>query len=90
MGFLKSLFSVGKMNADPDQQRLARLLIEAAESDSHVELVNWIIVQPWKPSELRTRLAHAVSIAKLSSVPSTYEAVKEIARDLHNSSYRLG
>jgi hypothetical protein len=91
MGFLSSLFGIGKMNADPDQQRLARMLIEAAEDSSkHVDLVNWIIRQPWRASETRTRLAHATSIAKISSIPATYARVKEIARELHDASYRLG
>jgi hypothetical protein len=61
MGFLSSLFGISKMNADPDQQRLARMLIEAAEDSSkHVDLVNWIIRQPWRDPRrghaLRTQL----------------------------------
>jgi hypothetical protein len=69
MGLFGSLFGVSKMNADPDQQHLARMFIEAAESGDmrkHVELTNWLIKQPWNASETRNRISHALSIVKIS------------------------
>jgi len=93
MGFFGSLFSVRKMNADPDQQLFARMFIEAAESNNvtrQTELTNWLIRQPWSPSETRTRITHALSIVKVSSVPTTYARAKEFGQLLHDASYRLG
>jgi hypothetical protein len=90
MGFLSSLFGVKTMNADPIQQQFARLLIEAAETGGQVQVINWLIQQPWSPSETRNRIAHAVSITKISSVPATYERVKQIGLQLTQASYRLG
>jgi hypothetical protein len=90
MGFLRSLFSVKKMNADPDQQRLARLFIDAAENGEIVNLTNFIIEQPWSPSDTRNRISHALSIVKISSIPATYERAKKIGWELIQVSYSLG
>lgn len=93
MGFLSSLFGMKKMNADPDQQLFARMFIDAAEDhgvSKQIELTNWLIQQPWSPSETRNRIAHALSIVKVASVPATYTRAKEIGRTLHDASYRLG
>jgi hypothetical protein len=80
-----------KRNADPNQQHLARLLIDAAQdSTRHSELVNFIIHQPWSPKETRRRLAHAQSLAKIAAFPPTYERVREITLSLINASFRLG
>ena len=81
------------MNADPNQQLFARLFIEAAESQDmkgQIELTNWLIRQPWSASETRNRIAHALSIVKIASVPATYARAKEIGRNLTEASYRLG
>jgi hypothetical protein len=78
-------------NADPDQQLLARLLIEAAETDAgHTQLIDWLIKKPWSAKETRKRLIHAMTVVKISSVPATFEKAKQIAKDLHNLSYHLG
>jgi hypothetical protein len=93
VGFFSSLFGVSKMNADPDQQRFARMFIEAAEDPSmgrQIELTNWLIQQPWTPSETRNRIMHALSIVKVASVPAIYARAKEIGRHLHDASYQLG
>lgn len=91
MGFLKALFGVKQMNADPDQQHFARLFIQAAEGQiSTSELTNWLISRPWSPSDTRTRITHALSIVKIASVPETYNKAKEFGRLLHDASYRLG
>ncbi len=91
MSLFGSLFGITKMNADANQQQCARLLIEAAEDPfKYVHLVDWLIRQAWPGSETRARIAHALSIVKVSSVPATYACAKEIARDLHEASYRLG
>jgi hypothetical protein len=90
MGFLGALFGISKLNADADQQEFARRLIAAAEEGRHVELVNWVITRPWRASETRNRIAHALSIVRVSSVPATYQIAKEIGLELTHSSYRLG
>jgi hypothetical protein len=93
VGFLSALFGVKKMNADPDQQLFARMFIEAAEDSGiakQIELTNWLIQQPWTPSETRNRITHALSIVKVASIPATYARAKEIGRTLHDASYRLG
>jgi len=87
MGFFGSLFGVTKMNADPVQQQFAQLLKQAAEDPSkHGQLIK----QGWPGSETRTRVAHALSIVKISSIPDTYSRAKEIAYDISMASYRLG
>jgi hypothetical protein len=88
MGFFGALFGISKLNADPDQQRIARLLIEAVETEDReklVEVSNLIRQRPWSGSETRNRVAHAVSIAKVSSVPETYTRVKKIGELLHKN-----
>ena len=90
MGILSALFGVSKMNADPAQQHLARMFIEAAESGvlkKEIEITNWLIKQPWSAAEARSRITHAISIAKIASVPETYARVKEIGLRIHNASY---
>ncbi len=90
MGFFGSLFGISKMNADPDQQKLARLLIEASEDGrKHSDLVRFLIAQPWSPSDTRNRITHALSIVKVSSVPDTYAKAKSIGMDLYQASYKL-
>jgi peptidyl-tRNA hydrolase len=90
MGIFGALFGIKKMNADPDQQHFARLLIGAAEEGKSAELVNWLIQRPWTPSETRTRIHHALSIVKIASVPATYAKAKQIGQEMHEASYRLG
>lgn len=90
MGFLSSLFGVTKMNADPDQQAFAKLLIEATEdSGKYNELIRWLVKQPWSPSETRTRITHALSIVKIASVPDIYAKAKQIGYDLNMATYKL-
>jgi hypothetical protein len=90
MGFFGSIFGLSKMNADPIQQEFARLFIEAAESGNSSKLTNFIIRQPWSASDTRSRIAHALSIVKIASIPATYVRAKEIGKDFHMASYRLG
>jgi hypothetical protein len=90
MSFLGSLFGARKMNADPDQQTFARLLIAAAEDGSkHGDLIRWLVKQPWSPSETRTRIIHALSIVKIASVPETYAKARQIGYDLNMATYQL-
>lgn len=93
MGLWGSLFGITRMNADPVQQQFAKMFIEAAESNDfkkRIELTNWLIKQPWTPSETRTRIAHALSIVKVASIPATYARAKAIGREFNDASYRLG
>jgi len=90
MGIFGALFGLSKMNAEPAQQRLAHMFIEAAESGDfkkEIEITNWLIEQPWSAKETRNRIAHAISIAKIASVPASYARVKEIGLRIHNASY---
>jgi hypothetical protein len=89
MGLFGSLFKVTRMNADPDQQHLARLFVEAAENGRHVQLMNWVINQPWNGRETRTRIAHALSIVKVAFLPATYARAREIGRPLFDASWRF-
>jgi hypothetical protein len=90
---LRALFSARKMNADPDQQQFARLLIAATEgAKGRVELINWLIKQPWAGygANTRARVAHALSIVKVATAPETYAKAREIANQIRMDSYRLG
>jgi hypothetical protein len=90
MGIFSALFGTSKMNADPAQQHLARMFIEAAGSNDlkkEIEITNWLIKQPWSAAETRNRIAHAISITKVASVPATYARAKEIGQRIHNASY---
>jgi hypothetical protein len=83
---------VQKMNADPDQQQFAKLLVAAAENPTargEADLINWLAKQPRSPKETRNRIAHAVSIVKIASLPPTYERAMAIGKNLHMASYRL-
>ena len=95
MGIFGALFGIKRMNADPDQQQFAKLLIAAAENSSiraRIDLTNWLIKRPWAASgkETRTRIAHALSIVKVASLPATYERACEIGKRIHMDSYQLG
>jgi hypothetical protein len=85
---------VQRMNADPIQQQFAKLLITAAEgpgTSGEETLLHWLDSQPWAKNsdDTRNRIAHAVSIVKISSLPATYQRVVRIAEGLHISSYDL-
>ncbi len=88
MGFFASLFNAPKMNADPEQQEFARLFISAVEQGKEVDLINWLVKRHWRASETRTRIAHAISIVKIASVPETYRRAKEIGLRINNETYR--
>jgi hypothetical protein len=91
MGFFGALFGMLQLNADPAQQQLARMLVEVAESQDpkkFADIADWLVKQPWSASEIRNRIAHAVSITRISSVPATHARVKELGMMLHSVSYR--
>jgi hypothetical protein len=96
MGIFGALFGgVRRMNADPDQQQFAKLLIAAAEDSgirARIDLTNWLIKQRWAANgkETRNRIAHALSIVKIASLPATYERAREIGEQIHTDTYRLG
>lgn len=89
MGFLSSLFGTRKMNADPDQRQFAELLIQGAQSGSFVAVNNWLVKQPWSPSETRTRVIHALTLVRMWSPPEVYERAKQMGEMIHSSSYQL-
>jgi hypothetical protein len=71
---------VGAWNADPRQQQIAQMLIESAETESsrkEIEIIKFMLNQGWGKTEMKRRIAHAVSITKVASVPSIYQGAKE-------------
>ncbi len=75
-------------NADPRQQQIARMLIHAAETQSareEVEIMNFMIDQGWRKSEIKNRIVHAVSITKVSSIPSVHAAVRDAGFRIHST-----
>jgi hypothetical protein len=75
-------------NADPRQQQIARMLISAAEGHevgNESEIIIFMCAQGWQKSELKSRIVHAASITRVSSVPSTYVAVKQTALKIHSA-----
>ena len=85
MGFLGSLFRTGKLNADLEQQALARALIDSVEHNrgfAKEEVFKILARNRWSRSEQRNRLAHAASISKISRA-DLYPRITELAKDLY-------
>ena len=86
MGFFGSLFQaiftpIGKLNADPVQQQLAQLLIQAAEGPlGGVVIRSFVLKQNWEPFEEQRRIAHAVSMVRVWR-PDLYAEVNKIAKE---------
>jgi hypothetical protein len=67
MGFLKSLFSIGKMNTDPDQQALAKMFIDIAEGRLNIRDAEIFLQQKkWSRSDIRTRVPHVFQWSRFS------------------------
>lgn len=92
------------LNNDAKQRKLVELFIAHGRgtSISPVEFVtthdgrtypmdvtNFIIVQDWTPRETRNRIAHALSVVKMTVEPPVYEKAKSYGRSLAEASYRL-
>jgi hypothetical protein len=66
MGFFSSLFQTSKLNSDPDQQALAQLFIDVAESRKHSnDILNFFRTKTYTPSEAGNRVVHALSMVKV-------------------------
>jgi Tfp pilus assembly protein PilV len=74
-----------RWNADPRQQQMARMMIEAVKTKNtklEFEILSFALAQGWPKREMLSRVAHAVSITKVSSVPATYETTKKLGLQL--------
>lgn len=87
MGFLKNLFQVGKLNADPEQQALAKALVESVENNGGSltrEVFEILTRNDWSRSEQGNRLTHACSMTKVWR-PDLYPRISKIAKGLYLS-----
>lgn len=87
MGFFGSLFSTGKLNADPRQQALAKALVDAVEKNNGFatrEIFELLHSNGWSRSEQGNRLVHAASMTKVWRA-DLYPRVKELAHSLYTS-----
>ena len=80
MGFFSALFGVKKLNADPEQQALAQMFIDAAEgkigtSDIHRHLIK-------TASDVRSRINHALSMVKVFR-PDLYPAASAVGKQIY-------
>ena len=80
MGFLGSLFRTGKLNADLEQQALARAHNRGFAKE---EVFKILARNRWSRSEQRNRLAHAASMSKISRA-DLYPRITELAKDLYS------
>lgn len=64
MGTFGMLFGgVQRMNAAPDQQQFAKLLVPAAEDPTgrgEANLINWLVKQHWRPKEPQSHWARFI------------------------------
>jgi len=66
MGFLSNLFRTNKLNADPIQQELAKLIIDVTEGRRYeTEILSFVHHQGWSRSEQGHRLTHAASMVRV-------------------------
>lgn len=87
MGFFSSLFQTGKLNSDPEQQALARALLDSVENNhGHAkrEIFEILVRNGWSRSEQGNRLTHACSMTKVWR-PDLYPQVAKLAKALYLS-----
>ncbi len=68
MGFFSFLFRTGKLNEDPEQQALAKALINAVENNRGFatnEIFQILTRNGWSRSEMGNRLTHACSMTRV-------------------------
>lgn len=84
MGFFRALFGTKKWNADPNQQALAQLFIDVAESKKHSNDIIRFFKQhhEWRPSEMGNRVVHALSMVKVFR-PDLYPRAKQIGEMIY-------
>ena len=89
------LFNTLKWNNEPNQQKLALMLLEGAKYDvsrgssgkfmNIREMIAFTQSCGWNDKEASNRFIHAVSMLKPMVDPATYRAAKEIGQNLYNS-----
>jgi hypothetical protein len=89
------LFNTLKWNNDPNQQKLALMLLEGAKYDASRgssgtflnirEMITFTNNCGWSDKEASNRFIHAVSILKPLVDPAIYKAAKDIGQNLYNS-----
>ena len=85
MGFLQSLFGNKNMNADPDQQALTQLFIDAVQDESRIgEIVDFLVDHGWSRTDAGNRVVHALSVVKISR-PDLYPRAKTIGEAIYVS-----
>jgi hypothetical protein len=87
MGFFGSLFKTEELNADPQQQALAKALINAVENNGGFasrEIFDILHSNGWSRRDQGNRLVHAASMAKVWRA-DLYPKVKELSHSLYMS-----
>jgi len=82
MGFFSYALNIKKRNADPIQQKMARMMVDVVEGRQNpVEIVVLIQSQGWAKSEQIERLTHALSVVRVSR-GDLYSHAQEIYRQV--------
>ena len=81
MGFFRSSFRAGELNADPIQQELAALLIEGCGGvlSGDVLIRSLVLKQNWPRAEEEDRIYNAVTIAGMKR-PDLYPQLKKAGK----------
>lgn len=90
-----SLFKTLKWNNEPNQQKLVLMILDGAEYDvsrgssgkfmNIREMITFTQTCGWNDKEASNRFVHAVSMLKPMVDPTTYQAAKEIGKNLYNA-----
>lgn len=87
MGFFSSLFQTSKLNADPEQQALAKALVDSVENNKGFatrEVFEILTRNGWSRSEQGNRLTHACSMTKVWRA-DLYPQVSQLTKQLYLS-----
>jgi len=83
IGILASVWKIRRRNNDPKQQQLAFMFMRAAASDPRGdaagEIGEFINSEGWDRVEAAPRIAHALSLVKITQ-PALYEAAIDVSR----------
>jgi hypothetical protein len=83
MGFFSALFGIKKLNADPEQQALAQMFIDAAEGKIGTSDIHRHLIKTRRPaSDVRSRINHALSTVKVFR-PDLYPAASAVGKDIY-------
>jgi hypothetical protein len=81
-GLFKRVFGVRKMNADPNQQALAQMLIEVVEGEKNPGDVSIFLAKKgWPRAEAGDRLVHALSMIKIFR-PDLYPSARFVSKEI--------